>query len=446
MYKLIQGDCLEKITEITNESISLVFSSPPYNIGKVYEKNDISLETYLTFQKKVILMLCKTIKPGGSICWQVGNYVKNGEIIPLDLKMHEFFIEGGMCFQKRFIWSYGHGLHCQNRFSGRYETITWYTKGETYSINIPNNMEFLNEEWNKGLLNIPNVKSNHVEKTSHPCQFPIELVQRFIVTLTRPNDIIMDPFCGVASTVIAAILLGRIGIGIELSPEYIKIAETRIGKAVTNTLEIRNMNTEIYTPKHSLSIRPESWKHITNPSLLKELEYNGQFQDKVSLIVCNNNITDIFFSEISHLSDINICIILSADTNINILSIMNEFSLRNRMVVWTHSQIGFSYIYWFTKGNNYKFDLDAVRVPAKYPGKKSTSTGEYSGNPLGKNPSDVWCDCCGLCPTIYQQIGKCHFERLIRAFSSPGDSVIIFSPKHSELDICNKRKIIQKIV
>ena len=96
---------------------------------------------------------------------------------------------------------------------------------------------------------IPNVKNNHVEKTIHPCQFPVELVERLLLSLTNEEDRVFDPFLGVGSATVATAKHNRVGIGCEIVNEYYDIAVNRTLKAMDGTLKTRAMNTPIYTPK-----------------------------------------------------------------------------------------------------------------------------------------------------------------------------------------------------
>jgi len=129
------GDCLELLRSIPNGAIQLVVTSPPYNIGKEYETR-LYLQTYLAQQAQVIRECVRVLSPQGSICWQVGNYVDNGSIIPLDTILYPVFRDLGLKMRNRIIWHFEHGLHCSNRFSGRYETIMWFTKTKDYVFNL----------------------------------------------------------------------------------------------------------------------------------------------------------------------------------------------------------------------------------------------------------------------------------------------------------------------
>ena len=122
------------MSQIHDRSIQLIVTSPPYNIGKEYKKMDI--QEYVFQQKQVIDECIRVLKNEGSICWEVGNYVDNAEIIPLDILLYHCFKSSGLRLRNRIVWHFGHGLHGSNRFSGRYETILWFTKSDDYTFNL----------------------------------------------------------------------------------------------------------------------------------------------------------------------------------------------------------------------------------------------------------------------------------------------------------------------
>jgi adenine-specific DNA-methyltransferase len=259
-------------------SVQLIVTSPPYNIGKSYEKR-VSLEKYLAQQESVIKECVRVLSNNGSICWQVGNYIGKDEIVPLDIPLYTIFAKLGLRMRNRIIWHFEHGLHCSKRFSGRYETINWFTKSSDYIFNvdpvrIP--QKYPGKKYFKGpkagqlscnplgknpgdLWVIPNVKHNHVEKTIHPCQFPVELIERLVLSMTNPGDRVLDPFLGVGTTAVAAIRHGRKAAGADIMPNYIKVARDRIMLAASGKLRTRPMNRPIYDPKSSrLSLPPET--------------------------------------------------------------------------------------------------------------------------------------------------------------------------------------------
>jgi adenine-specific DNA-methyltransferase len=134
-HVIFHGDALKLLASMPDESVKLIITSPPYNIGKVYE-NPVSLEEYLEKQMTIIDDLIRVLHPEGSICWQVGNYVSKGEIVPLDIPFYNIFKKHGLKLRNRMVWTFGHGLHASKRFSGRYETILWFTKNDDYTFNL----------------------------------------------------------------------------------------------------------------------------------------------------------------------------------------------------------------------------------------------------------------------------------------------------------------------
>ena len=260
-------DNIEFMREQPSEKFKLIVTSPPYNIGKSYESRS-SLESYLEAQEKVLAECIRVLHPNGSICWQVGNYTNNGEILPLDSLLFPIFRESGLKLRNRIVWHFGHGLHCHKRLSGRYETINWWTKGDTYTWNLdpirvpskyPGKRHFKGPR--KGELSgnpkgknpsdvweFPNVKNNHPEKTIHPCQFPVELVERLVLSMTDENDDVLDPYVGVGTSVVAALKHNRNGYGCDIAEEYISIARERIRDLRSGVLKTRPMGKPIYNP------------------------------------------------------------------------------------------------------------------------------------------------------------------------------------------------------
>lgn len=272
-YRIETKDNLSFMRSLADESMHLIVTSPPYNLGKEYEKRR-SQDCYIEEQVATIAEAVRLLHPNGSLCWQVGNYVEDGEVFPLDILLYEEFKNHGLKLRNRIVWTFGHGLHCQKRFSGRHETILWFTKSDDYVFNLdpvripvkyPNKKHFKGPkkgEYSSNPLgknpsdvwDIPNVKSNHVEKTIHPCQFPVGLVERLVLALTNPWENVLDPYLGVGSTAIAAVKNDRNAFGCELMPEYVEIARQRIRDLFNGTLRTRPMNKPVYEPPLSPSI------------------------------------------------------------------------------------------------------------------------------------------------------------------------------------------------
>ena len=278
---LYEGDCKELLSNIPDKTVKLVVTSPPYNLGKEYEKKQ-DIDTYLERQKPIIEECIRVLDDSGSICWEVGNYVENGEIIPLDVLLYPIFSSQGLQLRNRIIWRFEHGLHASKRFSGRYEMVLWFTKSDKYTFNLdpvrvpskyPGKKHFKGPK--KGQLScnplgknpsdvwdIPNVKANHVEKTIHPCQFPVELVERLVLSMTNEDDWVFDPFMGVGSSLIASLIHNRRAMGSEIMPEYVKIAKERIRQAEKGELRIRPMERPVYDPANPIANIPPKFVKI----------------------------------------------------------------------------------------------------------------------------------------------------------------------------------------
>ena len=264
---VVCSDNIPFMDRLPDAMFKLIVTSPPYNLGKSYEKRS-GLDEYLALQEQVIGECVRLLDDRGSICWQVGNYVENGEIVPIDVLLYPLFRAQGLKLRNRIIWHYGHGLHCTKRLSGRYETINWWTKGDDYTWNLdpirvpskyPNKRHFRGPNVGKlsgnpkgknpsDVWEFPNVKNNHPEKTNHPCQFPVELVERLVLSLTDEGDCVFDPYVGVGSTVIAALMRNRRGYGCEVVQEFVDIAQARLDALDSGTLRTRPMGKPIYNP------------------------------------------------------------------------------------------------------------------------------------------------------------------------------------------------------
>ena len=301
-YEVQNDDCLTVLKKVENGKFDLILTSPPYNVGKSYETKT-SIEKYLRTQEETISELVRTLSPKGNLCWQTGNYVDDGEIFPLDIYYYQIFKKHGLKLRNRIIWYFGHGLHASNRFSGRYETILWFSKTDDYIFNLDNVRipskypgkrhfkgpkkgqlsgnplgknpsdiwEIIEQDWDRAIWNIPNVKSNHPEKTEHPCQFPIELVERCVLALSNENSWVLDPFAGSGSTIVGAVKNNRNAIGIEKEQHYCEIANRRLNELKGGCLKIRPITQPIHKPSERDKIAqfPSEWKHLAM------LNFNG---------------------------------------------------------------------------------------------------------------------------------------------------------------------------
>jgi adenine-specific DNA-methyltransferase len=247
-------------------------------MGKEYEKS-LNVADFISAHEALAPLLVRCLRSGGSLCWQIGHHVRNSVVIPLDALVYPIFAaENKLSLRNRIVWTFGHGVHASNRFSGRHETILWFTKGADYHFNLnavrvpqkypgkrhykgPKKGEFSGNPHGKNpsdVWEIPNVKSRHVEKTGHPCQFPVALVQRLIRALSERGDVVMDPFMGSGTSAVAAALEGRRFIGCEIQPKYLEIARFRAQQAANGVAQYRPLERPIYIPddREAVARRP----------------------------------------------------------------------------------------------------------------------------------------------------------------------------------------------
>ena len=278
---LFHGDCFDLIKQIPDHSVDIVITSPPYAMGKSYERPKDDLDTFIEKHEQLFPEINRVLKPGGSICWQVGYHVKNGVVTPLDFLIYDIIsrvnlnlkIEDKFILRNRIVWTFGHGLNNTNRFSGRHETLLWFSKGNGFDFDLdairvpqkyPGKTHYKGEK--KGELSgnplgknpsdvwdIPNVKANHIEKTEHPCQFPVVIPQRLIRALTPDGGVVLDPYNGSGTTGVAAIIENRKYIGAELHDEYIEISKKRLQMAIDGDPQVRE-DKPIFEPSENMKV------------------------------------------------------------------------------------------------------------------------------------------------------------------------------------------------
>lgn len=295
--KIYHGDSLELLKKLPNNSVNMIITSPPYCMGKEYEDLTDDEKSFIEKHKIILPEVIRILKKGGSLCWQIGYHVKHAEIIPLDVLVYNIIMELNGKFLKtekmklrnRIVWTFGHGLHSQKRLSGRHETILWFTKGDEYTFNLddirvpqkyPGKTHYKGEKkgktsgnpngknpsdvWNElveDVWNIPNVKSNHLEKTAHPCQFPSAIPIRLVKALTNIGDTVMDPFMGSGTSAIASIITNRNFIGGELNNDYFEIIKQRISDTLNGEIRLRE-DKPVYQPtgREKVAIKPSYFK------------------------------------------------------------------------------------------------------------------------------------------------------------------------------------------
>lgn len=281
---LFNGDCRKLLKRLPDESVDLVVTSPPYCIGKAYEDPHDDIETFRKQHQDIFSDLYRVVKPGGSICWQIGYHVSDKCVVPLDYIIYDIFtsmseeLDNPLILRNRIVWTFGHGLNSTTRFSGRHEMILWFTKGLQTIFNLdevripqkypgkrfykgPNKGQLSGNPMGKNpsdVWDIPNVKAKHIEKTDHPCQFPVAIPQRLIKALTNKNGLVLDPFMGSGTTGVAALIEGRRFVGSEIQKSYFDISVERIKDASDDTdsklLSVISINGFIIALTRQLSV------------------------------------------------------------------------------------------------------------------------------------------------------------------------------------------------
>jgi adenine-specific DNA-methyltransferase len=257
------------IQQFKDNSIDLVLTSPPYNIGKSYEKV-MPLDDYLASQEAIIQSLALKIKDDGNVAWQVGFTLDKGELVPLEYVLYPIFKKYGFKLRNRIVWTFGSGMHARAKYSGRHEVVMIWSKAgskayfdldavrvpqkypDKRSYKGPNKGQLSGHPLGKNpgdVWDIPNVKAHHVEKTEHDCQFPIALAQRLIRSLSPKDGLVFDPYAGVGTTNCAAVLEGRTGVGTELDKKFFKIGTARIETAILGDLKFRPIEKPIPSPQ-----------------------------------------------------------------------------------------------------------------------------------------------------------------------------------------------------
>jgi adenine-specific DNA-methyltransferase len=278
------ADARDFIASLKPGSVDLFISSPPYCMGKEYDTS-ADVADFTRVHEELAPLIARALKPGGNLCWQVGHHVRNGITTPLDIPAYAAFAtQPTLLLRNRIVWTFGHGTHAQRRFSGRYETVLWFSNGREYHfdldpVRVP--QKYPGKKHYKGpkqgtpsgnplgknpgdVWDIPNVKAGHVEKTEHPCQFPVALALRLVRALSPADGLVVDPYIGAGSTAIAALSEGRRFAGCDIDERYVGIARGRVDALRAGTLKTRPLEKPIHVPGLGDSVArvPHEWLQI----------------------------------------------------------------------------------------------------------------------------------------------------------------------------------------
>jgi site-specific DNA-methyltransferase (adenine-specific) len=228
----------EKMDEIPDASVHLVVTSPPYNVGKTYDK-DMTIDQYRALLRNVFGEMFRVLVDGGRACINIAN-VGRKPYIPL----HSFLIEdmaaAGFSMRGEVIWNKGSSAGASTAWGSwqsasnptlrdTHEYILVFSKGPFSRSADGKKSTISREEFLKCTKSVWEFQAESARKVGHPAPFPVELPYRCIQLYTFEGDVVLDPFCGVGTTCVAAAMCGRRFVGYDTSNEYVLAAGKRIG-------------------------------------------------------------------------------------------------------------------------------------------------------------------------------------------------------------------------
>ncbi len=227
----------ENMEELPDCSVHLMVTSPPYNVGKQYDE-DLTLDEYREFLKRVWMEVKRVLVPGGRVCINIANLGRK-PYIPL----HTFIIEDmqnlGFLMRGEIIWNkasssspstaWGSWLSARNpTLRDIHEYILIFSKEMFSRENLGRKSTISKEEFLEFTKSVWTFPAEPASKVGHPAPFPVELPYRLIQLYTFQNEVVLDPFMGSGQTAIAAIKTRRRYVGYDINQEYVKLAEKRI--------------------------------------------------------------------------------------------------------------------------------------------------------------------------------------------------------------------------
>jgi adenine-specific DNA-methyltransferase len=256
-YLIYQADCLEAMTALPAELVDLTITSPPYNIGKEYEK-PLPLEQYLAWCGKWMAQIHRLTRPKGAFWLNLG-YVPvdgKGKAVPLPYLLwnaSSFFLI------QEVVWNYGAGVAARKVLSPRNEKFLWYAKDAVdYTFNLDEirdpDVKYPAQKKNGKLrCNIIGKNPSDVwqiakvtsgedrsssERAPHPAQFPLDLITRIVKGFSNPGDLVLDPFMGSGSTAEACVWHSRPVLGFEINPDYCRYIAKRLKRVSEDRAEL----------------------------------------------------------------------------------------------------------------------------------------------------------------------------------------------------------------
>jgi len=258
--------CVDTLTSqdlLPSGVFDLVITSPPYNIGKEYERI-MSVEDYIKWTDRWSSETCRLIGDYGALLLNLGyiSVEQKGRAIPLPYLLWD---KVPLYLNQEIVWNYSAGVACKNYLSPRNEKFLWYVKDkDNYVFNLDAirdpNVKYPNSKrhgksrvnslgknpsdvWEIAKVTTGKDRSS-TERTPHPCQFPTDLVDRLVRGFSNEGDIVFDPFAGSGTTLESCIKHGRYCVGFEIRRDYCDIAANRIKEYRKQSSQVFNFEEE----------------------------------------------------------------------------------------------------------------------------------------------------------------------------------------------------------
>lgn len=259
------AECVETMKSMPKNSVNTIVTSPPYNLDKKYGKynDNRSFAEWEELIEKVADAAFDVLTDDGSFLLNVSPVPdkKTKEIVPLESIAYFIFKKRGYALRNSIIWHFNNMQNCTNRLSGRWESILWFVKDiNNYQFNLDDiRIPYISKNdkrleggsgrnptdtWNFDLSEsdfwyfnrVNNMTKNKLGLSEHPCIYPTPMIERIIKMTTHPGDVVLDPFLGSGTTLVAAQNLKRIGLGIELDEKYSALIAQRVETESKDTL------------------------------------------------------------------------------------------------------------------------------------------------------------------------------------------------------------------
>ena len=233
--KLIFGDALEKLKEISDKSVDLIVTDPPYNLNKDYgfTKDNLEFDEYLEFSRLWIKEAVRILKDDGTLYIFMGMKYISYVYVMLEKEFN-------LHFNSWITWFYTQGIGKTRGFSPRHDDILMFTKDKKKfkfnldDIRIPqkyyrsvNNIRGANPG---NVWEVSHVHYSNKNRKKHPTQKPEALYERMILASSNEGDLVLDPFLGSGTAMRVCQQINRQGIGIEINKEYIEMSKERLNE------------------------------------------------------------------------------------------------------------------------------------------------------------------------------------------------------------------------